>query len=48
MLKEYIKKPSVKEANNSVDSTMLNSLINYSKSIEVKKINNQKILINLN
>lgn len=48
MLKEYIKTPSVKEEVGTPKQSIIDSLLNYSKSLEVKQISNQKIILNLN
>jgi len=48
MLKEYTKIPSVKEEVDSPKKTVLNAILNYSKSLEVKTINEKRIILNLN
>jgi hypothetical protein len=49
MLKTYTSNaPKAVELKNSPSNEMLNSIINYSKSVRCKKIKNQKVLIHLN
>lgn len=43
-----LKTPVKKEEKNGPSQTVLNAILNYSKSLDVKTIKKQKILIHLN
>lgn len=48
MLKKYLEISPSEEAKIAPDSHVLNSILNFSKSIEVKEVKKRKILIHLN
>lgn len=48
MIKYYPEVAQIKEDKIQPKNTTINALLNYSKSLKVEKVNNQKVLINLN
>lgn len=48
MLKTLPLEPSVRREKNEPSKIVLDSILNYSKSLEIKTIKKQKILIHLN
>jgi hypothetical protein len=48
MLKKYSEVAQIKEFKIEPKNQTLNAILNYSKSIKVKKVNGEKMLINLN
>jgi len=48
MLKKYPEISPNEEVKSVIHSSVINSILNYSKSVEVKKVKKEKLLINLN
>jgi hypothetical protein len=50
MVKKYFNNMQQEENNTSVNpsAAVINQLLNYSKSLEVKKMKNKRVLVNLN
>lgn len=48
MLKKYTELAQTKELKMVPKNETLNAILNYSKSVKVEKVNNDKMMINLN
>lgn len=48
MLKGYSQIAQIKEFKMEPKMDMINALLNYSKSVKVEKVNQKKVLLNLN
>lgn len=48
MLKNYYQNTQIKEFKMEPKIDIINALLNYSKSVKVEKINQKKVLLNVN